>query len=154
MGLIMSPEEIMQVAIAEAKKSGTPYGAAIAKDNQIVETAFNTVEADQDPTAHAEVNVIRKLVARLGGAETGMALQGYTLYSTCEPCPMCAATCVWAGLSEIIYGVGADDFKNYNPNMINLRCHDVVNQSPNPIPVKHGVLMEDCKQLHEPQPAS
>jgi tRNA(adenine34) deaminase len=144
----MSPEEIMQVAIAEAQKSGTPYGAAIVKDNKIVETGFNTVEPDQDPTAHAEINVIRKLVSRLGGAETLSALQGYTLYTTCEPCPMCAATCIWAGLSEIVYGVGNDDFDGDHPNKIDLRCQEIIARSPNFITVRGGVLKDACKALH------
>lgn len=82
----MNPEAIMYVAIAEARKSGTPYGAVIVKDDQVIETAFNTVELDQDPTAHAEVNMIR-ITSKLNNA----SLAGYTLYSSCEPCPMCAA---------------------------------------------------------------
>ena len=53
----MTPEEIMQIAIAEAEKSETPFGAVIVKDNEIVERAGNTVESDTDPTCHAEVNV-------------------------------------------------------------------------------------------------
>ncbi len=141
----MSLEEIMQVAIAEAQKSGTPYGAVITLDNQIIAKAFNTVELDQDPTAHAEVNVIRKLTSKL----KNVSLAGYTLYSTCEPCPMCAAACVWADFSEIVYGVGKDDFADYDPNLIPIRCREVIARAPNHIKLTSGVLMQECRKLHE-----
>lgn len=142
----MNPEEIMRVAVAEAEKSGTPYGAVIVKGQQIVEQAGNSVQPDRDPTAHAELSVIRKLTTRLGVPSLE---DGYTLYTTFEPCPMCAAACVWANISEIVYGAGADDFDGYNPNSINIRCQEVIKQSVNAIPVQRGVLREECKQLHE-----
>ncbi|MDY6901301.1 MAG: nucleoside deaminase [Cyanobacteriota bacterium] len=142
----MSPEEIMQMAIAEAEKSETPFGAVIVKDNEIVERAGNTVESDADPTCHAEVNVLRKLTTRL---KTAALEPGYTLYSTCEPCAMCAATIFWGGISEIVYGVGASDFEeDYNPNLIDMSCEEVINKSPASIKIKSGILKPECKQLH------
>ncbi|MGB3638343.1 MAG: nucleoside deaminase [Rivularia sp. (in: cyanobacteria)] len=146
----MTPEEIMQIAIAEAEKSETPFGAVIVKDNEIVERAGNTVESDADPTCHAEVNVLRKLTKRL---KTAALESGYTLYSTCEPCAMCAATCFWAGISEIVYGAGASDFEDdYNPNMINMSCEEIIAKSPASIKIKSGILKEECKQLHSKYP--
>lgn len=146
----MTPEEIMQVAITQAEKSKTPFGAVIVKDNEIVEKAGNSVESDADPTCHAEVNVIRKLTTRL---KTASLEPGYTLYTTCEPCAMCAATCFWAGISEIVYGVDEDDFEdNYNPNTINVRCEEIIAKSPTSIKIKSGILTEECKQLHRKYP--
>ncbi|MGB3652062.1 MAG: nucleoside deaminase [Rivularia sp. (in: cyanobacteria)] len=146
----MTDEEIMQIAIAEAEKSETPFGAVIVKDNEIVERAGNTVESDADPTCHAEVNVLRKLTTRL---KTAALSSGYTLYSTCEPCAMCAATCFWAGISEIIYGVGASDFEDdYNPNLIEVRCKEIIAKCPTSIKIKSGILKEECKQLHSKYP--
>lgn len=142
----MTPEEIMQVAVAEAKKSGTPYGAVIVKDQQIVEQGGNSVQPDCDPTAHAELSVIRKLTMRLG---VPSLTDGYTIYTTFEPCPMCAAACVWANISEIVYGAGADDFDGYNPNSIDIRCQEIIKKSLNSIPVRRGVLLAECKQLHQ-----
>lgn len=141
----MTPEEFMQVAILEAKKSGTPYGAVIVKDQQIIEQAGNSVQPDYDPTAHAELSVIRKLTTRLGVPSLE---PGYSLYTTFEPCPMCAAACVWANISEIVYGAGADDFEGYNPNGIDIRCQEIIKASLNSTPIRRGVLLEECKQLH------
>jgi tRNA(adenine34) deaminase len=141
----MDSKTFMELAIAEDRGSKTPYGAVIVKNNQVVARSGNSVKPDHDPTAHAEVNVIRKLTAQL---KVPALEPGYTLYTTCEPCAMCAATCVWAGITEIVYGVGADDFENDNPNQIELRCQDVIAKSPGAIAIASGVLKQDCKQLH------
>lgn len=147
---VMTPTELMELAIAEAHNSQTPYGAVIVKDGKVVAQAGNRVKPDDDPTAHAEVSAIRTLMQQL---QAGPSLEaGYTLYTTCEPCPMCAATCVWAGISEIVYGVGNDDFSEENPNLIELRCQELIARSPKPIKVTGGLLKGQCKQLHEEYP--
>lgn len=145
----MDPEVFMRLAIEEARKSKTPFGAVIVKDDQIAERSGNTVQTDNDPTCHAEVNAIRQLTQRLGSASLK---EGYTLYSTCEPCPMCAATLFWAGISAVVYGVGVDDFPNSNPNAIDIRCEEVLKKSLNAYTLKSGLLLEECKQLHEEFP--
>ena len=145
----MGTESFMQLAIEEARKSKTPFGAVIVKDNQVVQRSGNTVQPDNDPTCHAEVNALRQLTKRLGNASLS---QGYTLYTTCEPCAMCAATCLWAGVQTIIFGVGADDFADTNPNMINIRCEEVFRRSPKAYSIEGGLLLEECKQLHDDFP--
>lgn len=139
----------MRLAVEEARKSKTPFGAVIVKDNQVVQRSGNTVQPDNDPTCHAEVNAIRQLTQRLGNASLS---QGYTLYTTCEPCAMCAATCLWAGIQTIVYGVGADDFSDSNPNMIDIRCEEVLKKSPQTYTLQRGVLLEECKHLHKEFP--
>lgn len=145
----MNPEVFMRLAIEEARKSKTPFGAVIVKNDQIAERSGNTVQTDNDPTCHAEINAIRQLTRRLGSASLS---EGYTLYSTCEPCPMCAATLFWAGISNVVYGVGVDDFSDSNPNAIDIRCKDILSQSPKTYTLKSGLLLEECKQLHDEFP--
>lgn len=145
----MSAESFMQLAIEEARKSKTPFGAVVIKDNQVVQSSGNTVQPDNDPTCHAEVNAIRQLTQRLGRASLS---EGYTLYTTCEPCAMCAATCLWAGIQTIVYGVGSDNFSDTNPNMIDIRCDEVFSKSPQTYSIEKGALLADCKQLHKDFP--
>ena len=145
----MNADSFMRLAIEEARKSKTPFGAVIVKDNQVVQRSGNTVEPDNDPTCHAEVNAIRQLTQRVGNASLA---EGHTLYTTCEPCAMCAATCLWAGIQTIVYGVGVDDFANSNPNMIDIRCEEVLRKSPHTYTLQRGVLLEDCKRLHQEFP--
>lgn len=144
----VSPDAAMAAAIAQAKASDTPYGAVIVKAGEIVAAAGNTVQPDSDPSAHAEVNAMRQLTAKAGEA---MLDGDYVLYSTCEPCAMCAAMAVWAGIRKIVYGVGADDFDE-NPNVIELRCTEVIGKAPKEIAIEAGLLKDECKKLHETHP--
>ena len=85
--------------------AGGPFGAVIVKDGVVVSTGVNNVTASHDPTAHAEVSAIRAAAAKLGSFE----LQGCTIYSSCEPCPMCLGTIYWARLDALYFGSTAQD---------------------------------------------
>ena len=100
----MQKEELMRRAIAVSENSvrngGGRFGAVIAsKDGEIIAEASNSVTIDHDPTAHAEVNCIRKATAKLGTFD----LAGYDIYTSCEPCPMCLGAIYWAHLDKIYY---------------------------------------------------
>ena len=99
----MTDEQLMRRAIAlsveSVAKGGGPFGAVIARDGEIVAEASNSVTIDHDPTAHAEVNCIRRAAARLGTFD----LSGCVIYTSCEPCPMCLGAIYWAHLDKIFY---------------------------------------------------
>ncbi|MBE8990860.1 nucleoside deaminase [Nostoc sp. LEGE 12450] len=139
----MIPEDFMRLALAQAKEGDTPYGAVIVKDNEVVAVAHNTVIRDSDPSAHAEINVIRSLTAKLKNP----FLEGYSIYTTCEPCPMCATACVWSGLSEIVYGASIQDLISINQSQINLSCEEVIAKSFRSIKVTKGILKNECLEL-------
>lgn len=86
-------------------KGGGPFGAVIAKDNEIISTGANSVTLDNDPTAHAEVRAIRSACHKLGTFK----LTGCTVYSSCQPCPMCLSALYWAGVKRIYYGNTKED---------------------------------------------
>ena len=88
-----------------ASGNGGPFGAVIVKDGKVVAEGSNTVTVDNDPTAHAEVNAIRRACAVLGTFD----LSGCELYTSCEPCPMCLAACYWAHVSKVFYAAGRED---------------------------------------------
>jgi len=89
---------------------GGPFGAVIVKDGQVIAAAGNSVTRDNDPTAHAEVNAIR----RACGVVNSFKLDGCVVYSSCEPCPMCLSALYWAGVSRIYYGNTAADAERIN----------------------------------------
>ena len=99
----MTDEQLMRRAIAlsveSVAKGGGPFGAVIARDGEIVAEASNSVTIDHDPTAHADVNCIRRAAARLGTFD----LSGCVIYTSCEPCPMCLGAIYWAHLDKIFY---------------------------------------------------
>ncbi|MDZ8223910.1 nucleoside deaminase [Nostoc sp. ChiVER01] len=139
----MNPEYFMRLALAEAKKGDAPYGAVIVKDNEVVAVAHNTVNRDNDPSAHAEINVIRSLTAKLKNP----SLEGYSIYTTGEPCPMCATACVWSGLSEIVYGASIQDLITLNQSQVNISCEEVIAKSFKNIKLTKDVLKNECLDL-------
>ena len=98
-------EIAMEKAIEESKvnmannyKNGGPFGAVIVKNGEIIVSAHNTVIESKDPTAHAEVNAIRKACQKLNTHD----LSGCILYTSAEPCPMCLSAIIWANI-KIVY---------------------------------------------------
>jgi guanine deaminase len=96
------------LSIENIQKGGGPFGALIVKDGKIVATGVNRVTANTDPTAHAEVNAIRKASKKLGTYD----LAGCEIYTSCEPCPMCLGAVYWAHLDKMYYGNTKTDAKN------------------------------------------
>ena len=87
-------------------KEGGPFGALILdKNGNIVSVANNQVLLKHDPTAHAEVQAIRQACEKLGTHD----LSGYTLYTTCEPCPMCLSAIIWANIKKVYFGCTKKD---------------------------------------------
>ncbi|MDA3908025.1 MAG: nucleoside deaminase [Sulfurimonas sp.] len=100
----------MQIAYNEATQGmlandGGPFGAVIVKDDKIISQAHNKVLKSNDPTAHAEVNAIRKASKLL---ET-FDLEGCVLYTTCKPCPMCLGAIFWARIGTVYFGATEED---------------------------------------------
>lgn len=86
-------------------KSGGPFGAVIVKDGKVIAAASNTVLLSHDPTAHAEVNVIRKASSIMHTHD----LSGCMLYTSCFPCPMCMGAIIWANIKDVYYGNTKED---------------------------------------------
>jgi tRNA(adenine34) deaminase len=139
----MNQEDFMRLALVEAKKGDAPYGAVIVKDNEVVAVAHNTVSRDSDPSAHTEINVIRSLTTKFKNP----SLEGYSIYTTGEPCPMCSTACVWTGVSEIVYGASIQDLISVNQSQINISCEEVIAKSFRNIKVTKGILKNECLEL-------
>lgn len=93
------------IALKSVDNGGGPFGAVIVKDGKVIASASNSVTIDNDPTAHAEVNAVRAACRSLGAFK----LEGCTVYSSCEPCPMCLSALYWAGVARIFYGNTKED---------------------------------------------
>lgn len=104
-------EDLLKRAIAEAVSAvksgdGGPFGSVLAdKNGQVVSTAHNEVYKTNDPTAHPEVLAIRRATEQLGRRH----LVGYSLYSSCRPCPMCICAAQWARLDKIYFAASQEE---------------------------------------------
>jgi len=101
---------MMQIACEEAlfgmeNNDGGPFGAVIIRDDVIIASAHNEVLKTNDPTAHAEINAIRKASHILGRFD----LSDCTLYTTCYPCPMCMGAIFWARIPTVYYASSMED---------------------------------------------
>jgi guanine deaminase len=85
--------------------TGGPFAAVIVRNGEVIAEAANSVTTTNDPTAHGEINAIRKACATLNT----FTLAGCEIYSSCEPCPMCLSAIYWARLSAIYYGCGQQE---------------------------------------------
>ena len=90
-------EQFMRRAIALAQNgidsnSGGPFGSVVVKNGEIIAEGCNRVTSENDPTSHAEIVAIREACRKLGSFQ----LEGCTIYTSCEPCPMCLGAIYWA----------------------------------------------------------
>ncbi|MFI7061376.1 nucleoside deaminase [Kribbella sp. NPDC050124] len=96
LGLLRRAVELARVNGAEGQ---LPFGAVIANGDEVVATGVNTALRDNDPTAHGEVVAVRAACRELGT----ISLAGTTLYSSCEPCPICHTTAIAAEVDRVVY---------------------------------------------------
>lgn len=97
--------EAVRIAVDNVRNQGGPFGAVVVTaDGQVFE-GVNRVTADLDPSAHAEVTAIRNACRGLGTFD----LSGATLYTSCEPCPMCLATSLWARIERVYFAADRND---------------------------------------------
>ena len=114
-----------------ANNEGGPFGAVIIDSkNNLVSTGNNRVIIDNDPTAHAEMVAIRSACKKINSYD----LSNMTLYTSCEPCPMCLSAIIWSNIKNVYFGCTKKDagnigfrddliyeyLKGDNPNLINL----------------------------------
>ncbi|HEY8563620.1 MAG TPA: nucleoside deaminase [Pyrinomonadaceae bacterium] len=103
-------KEFMRRAIELAQKGidandGGPFGAVVVKNGEIVGEGCNRVTSTNDPTAHAEVVAIREACKNLNSFQ----LDGCTIYTSCEPCPMCLGAIYWARPEQMFFACSRED---------------------------------------------
>lgn len=108
-GAAVRDQQLLSRAIVIARTNvddgGGPFGAVITRAGKEVSVGANRVTSDNDPTAHAEVVAIRAAGATLGTFD----LEGCTLYTSCEPCPLCLAATLWARLDRVVFAADRHD---------------------------------------------
>jgi tRNA(adenine34) deaminase len=124
--------------------SPVPFGAMIVDSatGERLMRAVNAVRRENDPSSHAELRTVRKATRRLKKT----SLKGFTLYTTCEPCPMCMANALWAGLDRVVFGATIAD-ANRHCRQIRISAREVVRRSDMTCIVDGPILRKDCYEL-------
>lgn len=137
----------MQQAI-DAARDGlaagqSPFGCVIVRDGKLLASGHNEVWKRTDPTAHAEMVAIQRAASALRGID----LSGSVLYSTCEPCPMCASAIHWARFDEIVYGASIADAETAGFNELHVSIATLYGSGGSAVRVTSGVLATQCAAL-------
>ena len=103
-------DKFMELAIEEARTGiraghGGPFGCVIVRDGEVIGRGHNEVVLRKDPTCHGEMQAIRNACENIGTFD----LSGCELYTTAEPCPMCAGAIMWANIAKVYYGCNIAD---------------------------------------------
>lgn len=97
--------EAIALSVRSARIGGGPFGAVVVKDGKIIARGENRVVRKTDPTAHAEIIAIRQASSRLHTHD----LTGCTIYTSCQPCPMCMSAIYWANIDAVYYAGTSSD---------------------------------------------
>ena len=140
--------DLMRLAIAKTREGiaagQSPFGSVIVgRGGEVVASTHNTVWRDTDPTAHAEVNCLRVAARNLGSID----LSGCTLYSTCEPCPMCLAAIHWAKVDRVVFGATIDDAADAGFAELHVAATTLAEIGRSPLVVEGGLLRDECAGL-------
>jgi tRNA(adenine34) deaminase len=121
------------------ERDEVPIGACLIKDNSLIAVAGNRTRTDCDPTAHAEIIVLRETARAIGNYR----LTNSILYSTIEPCPMCAGALVQARVARLVYGA-MDERAGAVVSRFQLCDSSLLNHR---MEITAGVLEEECKTI-------
>ena len=100
-------QRAIELSIESINSGGGPFGSVIVKDEKIISEGMNRVTVDNDPTSHGEIVAIRNACKKLNTFN----LSDCSLYSSCEPCPMCMSAIYWARIGKVYYANTRDDAK-------------------------------------------
>ena len=103
-------QRAIELSLESINSGGGPFGSVIVKDEKIISEGMNRVTVDNDPTSHGEIVAIRNACKKLNTFN----LSDCSLYSSCEPCPMCMSAIYWSRIGNVYYANTRDDAKKIN----------------------------------------
>lgn len=134
--------EAIKICEAGIKAGQSPFGAVIVKNGRVVAGGHNQVWKDTDITAHGEIVTIRKANKKL----KKIKLDGCTIYSTTEPCPMCFSASHWAGVDRIVYGASIADVKRLGFGELTISDKQMKAFGRSRVRITGGVLAKECRE--------
>jgi len=143
-------DAIRMSAVARAR-GNRPFGAVvISKQGELLAEAYCNTTETGDCTGHAETTAVRMLSPK----HPRSVLAESTLYSSAEPCVMCAGAIFWSGIQRVIYGIDAERLRIFRGELLEqkdaeLSCRDVFSASSHPIECIGPALIHDASQVHE-----
>lgn len=142
-------QKYMQMAINKCRegvdRGQTPFAACIVKGDKVIACDHNIVWASTDITAHGEIHAIRNACRHINNID----LSSCTIYSTCEPCPMCFTAIHWARISRIVYGADIADAERFGFNELKITNHLLKKFGLSNIQIVPDFMKKECVEVFE-----
>ncbi|MCB0337453.1 MAG: nucleoside deaminase [Bdellovibrionales bacterium] len=136
--------ETFKIAKAAVAKGNHPFGALLVYNNEVVATAENTVALELDCTCHAELSLVRKVQKIMNK----QSLADSVLYTSTEPCAMCAGAIYWSGIKKVVFGCSARKLREIAGKSLDISARDVYLGSADIVEVVGPVLEEEGAEIH------
>jgi tRNA(Arg) A34 adenosine deaminase TadA len=131
---------------ASARAHGNhPFGALLVIDDRVMLKAENTVNTERNPTAHAETNLIQLAVRELAPEDVARSV----LYTSCEPCAMCAGAIYWAGVRRVVYALSSEELARLAGGDFLVPCRELFRRASQQVEVAGPLLTEEALKVHE-----
>lgn len=137
--------ETFALARAARAAGNHPFGALLLVDGRVRLTAQNSVHTDRDPTAHAETNLVRAANRLLDPDERARGV----LYTSCEPCVMCAGAIYWSGIRSVVFGLDAAGLGELAGHDFLVSCRDIFTRALQPVEVFGPRLLHEARAIHD-----
>ena len=129
----------------EARAAGNhPFGALLVLDGRVVLEARNTVATDSDPTAHAETNLVAAAIQKLSPDQ----LRRSVLYTSCEPCAMCAGKMYWAGIRSVVFALSSEELAAMAGRDFLIPCRELFDRAMEPVHVMGPLPLDAAREVH------
>jgi len=146
---MIEPVALMELAIEKCRQGieagQTPFGCAIARGNDLLAVAHNTVFATTDITAHAEMTALRAACQSVGA----ITLESAIVATTCEPCPMCMAALHWARVAVVYYGATIADAASAGFHELSIPAPELVRLGGSPVRLVPDLQTDACRTLFD-----
>ncbi len=142
--------DAIEMAKSSKLKGNLPYGCILVnKEGEVVLKGENTINTDHDMLAHAEINMLREASKIFSHSD----LSSFTIYTSDEPCPMCASAIYWTGVGKLVYGLSKPEYYNIvgkeNPNWVfEISAREVLAKGRRNVEVVGPILEEEAAKLH------
>lgn len=136
--------QCLELAYSSVEKGNHPFGALLVLDNVVVVTSENEVETLKDVTAHAELRLVQKAQSILRSEE----IKECTLYTSTEPCAMCAGAIYWVGIKNIVYGCSTNELFNIVKDGLYIHAQDIFQNSTSEINLIESISNSKFIKIH------
>ena len=129
----------------EARVAGNhPFGAVLVLDGAVVLKARNTTATDRDPTAHAETNLVAAAIQQLAPDQ----LRRSIVYTSCEPCAMCAGKMYWAGIRSVVFALSSEELAAMAGRDFLIPCRELFDRAIEPVQVIGPLPLDAARDVH------